>query len=186
MWQTAWLVNSERNRHYKDIGDKIMSEQELEEKQKELFEVMKVLCRLMKEHPKIMKQRSIREVFENGICLFGIPAYQTQKTHYKYFSSDVDENTRLHYEHIVPLDVFIKYFITHIQEMSFEEFAEIIKCNCEVCGVSDEVNEKLNRFRHTMPDGWGGFNKGNKWQRYIDCGISVKDADGKCVKIEAN
>lgn len=152
-------------------------------KQQKFFEVMKALCNLMNQYPSIMKQRSLREVFESGIYLWGVVKYNGQKTKFKYLSSDVKKGTHLHYEHVVPVDFFIKYFLVHIQTMSFKKFSEIIQNNCEVCGVSDEVNEQLNKYRSKMPDNWNFGDK--KWQCYIECNIDVKDSMGKAVDISS-
>ena len=159
-----------------------MEKKEIEEKQKEFFEAMKELCGVWNKYPNIIKQKSVRTVFEVGVYLWGIVKYCGQDTEYKYLSADVEKGTHINYEHVVPVNVFLKYFKEKIDEMTFEEFSKIIGENCEVCGVSDAVDDKLKEYRDTMPDGWE-FGK-NKWQRYVECGIEVKDSERNAVKID--
>ena len=159
-----------------------MEKKEIEEKQKEFFAALQELCEVWSKYPAVIKQRSVREVFEKGVYLWGVAKYNGQKTKFAYVSHDVQEGTHLHYEHVVPVNFFLSYFKDNIQQMSFERFSEIISENCEVCGVSDDAEKKLKIYRDTMPAGWQ-FG-GNKWQRYVECGIEVKDSEGKTVKID--
>ena len=73
-----------RKENMNDKQEEIMEEKERTERQRELFEVMKELCRLMREHGGIMKQRAVRDVFEDGLALFGLPEYRGQQTEYRY------------------------------------------------------------------------------------------------------
>lgn len=158
-----------------------MEENEIIKSQEEFFEVMKELCAVWNKHPDFMKQKSVRVVFELGTYLWDAPKYKGQKTEYKFLSSDVAEGTHLYYEHVVPVNEFLSYFKKHIQEMSFDEFSKLIVENCEVCGVSEKVKKQLKEFDDTMPKDWNFGD--NKWQRYIDLGIEVKDSNGNAVRI---
>lgn len=144
-----------------------------EKKRYEFYSLIMQLCFLKKqysigtkqnsknpeERSVFSRQRSIREIFESGLSNFyGLTKFKGKRANINDFTYvaylENDEQKNWHYEHVVPINLFLDYFDENCGNLSFEEFNKIIENNAEVCGVTESVNDKLNElYSNKMPDG---------------------------------
>lgn len=136
------------------------------------------------------RQRSIREIFESGLSNFyGITKFKGKRankddfTYVAYLENEEQKNW--HYEHVVPINLFLDYFGENCGNLSFDDFEYIIKNYAVVCGVTESVNDKLNKIcSDKMPDD-KDFNDKTffVWARYKKISDEFKNI-GKTLVIE--
>lgn len=111
-------------------------------------------------------QARITQLCGNDLSNFPTKPHQLRYT--QYLRAEKPEGQKFTWEHVVPVGVLLD-LIKENKSLTQEKFSEISQM-AHVCIVTNEENNKLNKYQDKMPDGW---DKDNPWARYDELDIEV-------------